>query len=242
VGAVLAAVLVGSFTAPAPVTALAADAARVAFASDCEVRLWTPAARRAPRLGSLPCPRTSTGSGIAAVSLAGNRALWLHFTGGNIREWSLWTATPTSRPKRLRFVAQDVDLPPPIVLGEGDASQFGDLLPYAVGDEVIVLRADGSRRFAWRAPGRVLDISANSGQLAVLSADGDGTLTLLDGAGSVFGRGSFVGRVGDADHGQRNRPPGRPNASRRRRARPAATRTRPTRGWIRDARPLRRRR
>jgi hypothetical protein len=190
-GAVLAAVLVGSLTAPAPVTALAADGARVAFASGCELRLWTPPARHAPRLGSLPCPRTSTGSGIAAVSLAGNRALWVHYTGGNIREWSLWTATPTSRPKRVRFVAQDVDLPPPIMLGEGDTSRFGDLLPYAVGDEVIVLRADGSRRFAWRAPGRVLDLSANGGELAVLSADG--TLTLLDGTGSVFDRGSVVG-------------------------------------------------
>lgn len=170
-----------SVLAPAPVGALAADGPRVALAAGCEVRVWTPPARRTSRLGRMSCPRTSTGSGIPAVSIGGRRVLWLHYAGGNIREWSLWTATTTRpTPRRLRFVARDVDAPPPLVLGEADVSRTGDLLPYAVDDTVVALRENGSRALTWRAPARVTALGANAGGLAVAAADG--SVTVFDAA------------------------------------------------------------
>jgi hypothetical protein len=165
--------------APGPVSALAFDGARVAFASgrspgDCDrVRIWSPRTGAVVRVGrSTPCVTTSTGTGIAALSLAGSRVLWLHYTGGNIREWSLFTATVGApRPRRLAFAARDVDAPAPIVVGEGD-SRAGGLLPYAVDREVIALRADGTRMFSWAAPARVTALGARGQVLAVGLADG----------------------------------------------------------------------
>lgn len=183
---------VRSVTAPAPATALAFDGSRVAYATgrsgaDCDrVFVWNPNARAVSRLGrATSCERTSTGSGIAALSLAGSRALWLHFAGGNTRDWSLWTAT-TARPApvRLRFVSRDADAPPPIVLGPGDDSRLGSLLPYAVDRVVVALRANGSRTFAWTAPARVVALAAHGGELAVASAGG--VVTVLDGRGRVL--------------------------------------------------------
>ena len=64
------------------------------------------------------CPQTSTGTGIAGIESSAARVLWLSYTGGNTREWSLYTATTSARKGRLlRFVARDVDGPPGIVLG-----------------------------------------------------------------------------------------------------------------------------
>jgi hypothetical protein len=171
------------------VSLLAADGDRIAFVAGCEVRLVRPAIR----LAKPSCPRTSTGSGIAAVSLAGPRVLWLHFTGGNIREWSLWTRTPSSRARRIAFILQDVDAPPPIVLGEGDVSRFGDLLPYAIGREVVVLRSSGARRFAWTAPARVTALAAKSGELAVGLEDG--RVVVLDAGGHELRTESFGSRI-----------------------------------------------
>ena len=171
---------IAAIAAPAPVQAVALDSPLLAYATihsaaDCDrVRVWDRSTGRTMRLGrTTHCEETSTGSGIAALSIAGNRVLWLHFTGGNIREWSLFTATTTApRPRRLRFVSRDVDAAEPIVLGEGDTSRFGDLLPYAVDREVIVLRPNGSRAFAWTAPARVTAVGANWGGVAVALADG----------------------------------------------------------------------
>jgi hypothetical protein len=131
------------------------------------------------------CEETSTGTGVASVAIAGDRVLWLHFTGGNIREWSLFTATTRRpRPRRLRFVARDVDSPPPIVVGPGDASRLGDLLPYAVDRTVIALRTNGARRFAWESPSRVVALYALGGELAVARAGG--VVTVLDAQGRVL--------------------------------------------------------
>jgi hypothetical protein len=187
------AAFVAAVSAPAPVTGLAADGPRVAFASGCgDVRVWRPPARVASRLASPRCEVTSTGSGVAGLALAGTRALWLSYTGGNIREWSLWTASTTRpRPRRLRFLARDVDAPAPIVVGDGDSSRLGDLLPYAAGRTVIALRANGSRRFAWVAPGRVAALSALGGELAV--AQEGGQVTVLDATGRVLRLERFSG-------------------------------------------------
>jgi hypothetical protein len=166
--------------APGPVTALAFDGARLAFASgrsrgDCDrVRIWNLHTGRVARLGrTTACVETSTGTGIAALSIAGPRVLWLHYTGGNSREWSLFTATESApRPRRLRFVAREVDTPPPIVLGEGDSRGAAALLPYAVDRQVFAQRADGTRSFTWTAPARVTALGARGRTLAVGLADG----------------------------------------------------------------------
>jgi hypothetical protein len=164
------------FTAPARVTALDETAAGIATGvawspRRCEaVLLWQPArfARytfRAPG----PCPQTSTGRGIASVATDSRRVAWLSYVGGNTREWSLWTATPTARtPRRLRFAAADVDAPPPIVLGNGGEPG----IPYAVGRDVVVLRGNGTRALSWRAPARVVALAQGAERVGVLVATG----------------------------------------------------------------------
>jgi len=192
---------VRSARAPAPVSALAMDGRLVAYASgrsasDCDrVQIWNLATHGVTTLGrTTSCEETSTGSGIAALSLAGGRVLWLHYTGGNIREWSLFTATPTRRaPRRLAFVTRDVDASAPIVLGAGDASRLGDILPYALDRTVIALRASGARGFAWTAPTRVTALGALDGELAVASTGG--LVTILDAAGRVLRTETFAGEV-----------------------------------------------
>jgi hypothetical protein len=167
-------------TAPGPVTALAFDGIRVAYASgrsrgDCDrVRIWNLRTGNVIPLGrTTSCIETSTGTGIAAVSIAGSRVLWLHYTGGNFREWSLFTATAaTPRPRLLRFVTREVDGPAPIVVGEGDSGRGATLLPYAVDHGVVALRADGTRAFTWTAPERVTAVAARGKVLAVALADG----------------------------------------------------------------------
>jgi hypothetical protein len=188
-------------TAPATVTALAFEGGRIAYASgrsarDCNrIHVWNLATRgvtRFPRPTS--CIETSTGSGVYDLGIAGTRILWVHFIGGNLRESTLWTATTTQpRPRRLRSVTREVDDPPPLVVGDGDVSRFGDLLPYAQDDEVVVLRVSGARRFAWTAPGRVNALSARDGELAVASAGG--TVTVLDAGGAVLGTETFDAEV-----------------------------------------------
>ena len=186
-----------TLAAPGPVTALAADSRRVAFvvgrsAGDCDrVRIWSLQTRRVAVLGRrTSCVETSTGRGIAALALVEDRALWLHYTGGNIREWTLWTATPTKpTPVRLRALSRDVDDPSPIVVGNGDGTRFGDLLPYAVDSEVVVIRASGARRFAWTAPGRVVALATAYGETAV--ATEDGTVTVLDASGRPLATEAF---------------------------------------------------
>jgi hypothetical protein len=190
-----------SVTAPSPVTALAFDAGRVAYASgraagDCNrVRLWNLATRgvtRFPRPTS--CVETSTGSGISGLASAGNRVLWVHYIGGNFRDWTLWTATTAkTKPRRLRFVTREAEDPAPLVVGDGDSGPRGDILPYAVGDEVVALRVSGARRFAWTAPARVTALSALEGELAVASAGG--VVTVLDADGDVLRTETFASEV-----------------------------------------------
>ena len=70
------------------------------------------------------------------------------------------------------------------MIGQGDSSTLGDLLPYAVDRTVVALRVDGSRRFAWTAPARVIALSALNGELAV--ATEGATVTILDAGGRVL--------------------------------------------------------
>jgi len=162
----------------------------VAFAArvrpDCyEVRVWDTADRGVRRYASHCFGSTSTGSGVAGVTVSDGRALWLTFTGGNIREWSLWTKSRTSTARRIRFVARDVDAATPIVLG----SAWEGSLPYAVDRTIVVLRPNGARLFALAAPDRVVFVSAHSrGYAAVLA---DGRVLTISSSGTVLRERSF---------------------------------------------------
>jgi hypothetical protein len=192
---------VRTVTAPAPVTALAFDGQRIAYATgfsagDCNrVYVWNLGTRGVSKLGRhTSCEQTSTGNAVESVTIAGTRVLWVHYAGGNLRDWSLWTATTTQpAPKRLRFITRDVDAPAPIVVGEGDGSAPGDMLPYAVEREVIALRVNGARRFAWTAPGRVTALAAAGGRLVV--AGEGGVVNVLDAAGAVDRTERYAGEV-----------------------------------------------
>jgi len=154
----------------APVTALAAANGHVAYAtawtrSRCE-RVVGGGGSYAPRL----CPAVSTGRGVAAVELAGARVLWLGYAGGNDRDWTVETATPTRRrPRQLAFAERDVEQPAPLLLGPTD----GSLLVYAHDRLVVALRANGSRAFAWTAPASVSAVAAAGGRVAVAQPDGE---------------------------------------------------------------------
>jgi hypothetical protein len=96
--------------------------------------------------------------------------VFLSYVGGNTREWRLWTVTPTARrPRLLRTATTDAGDPSPIVVGNG--GRFG--LPYAVGRDVVVLNANGSRRLTWRGPAPVVALAENNGTLAVALANGE---------------------------------------------------------------------
>jgi hypothetical protein len=192
---------VRSVTTPGIVEALAMGGREVAYADgrsarDCDrVRIWNLQTRRVTTLGrTTSCEQTSTGVGIADVAIADGRVLWLHYAGGNIREWRLFTATRTStRPRLLRFLARDVDAAAPIVLGDANGSRFGSLLPYAVDRDVTVLRANGSKAFGRRAPGRVVALSALFGRVAVASEGGH--VELLDSSGELVRSEDFAGEI-----------------------------------------------
>ena len=155
-----------------------------------EVRRWDVATRGDVRVASHCFVSTSTGSGIAAVSVAGGRVLWLTYIGGNTREWSLWTKRGTARAKRIEFKAADVDGPAPIVLGHA----WDDALPYAVGRKIVVLSPNGSRKFSLDAPEAVSTLSANSrGYAAVLA---DGSVLAISPTGRILGQTPFD--AGDA--------------------------------------------
>jgi hypothetical protein len=133
-----------------------------------EIRLWDVADKSDRRLASHCFASTSTGSGVAAVAAVGRRALWLTYTGGNIREWSLWTKGLGARAKRIAFLTADVDGPPPVVLGRASESS----LLYAIGRTITVLDPNGSRKFRLTAPDRVVALSAHSRGYAAVLANG----------------------------------------------------------------------
>jgi hypothetical protein len=117
------------------------------------------------------------------VAVATRRLLWLTYAGGNIREWTLWTATTTRKsPRQLRFVARDVDDPPPIVIGPATV----DAVPYAVDRQVTYLGDDGRAIFRWTAPVSIRAVAAGAGprNWRVAALQDNGTLVVLNGAGT----------------------------------------------------------
>jgi hypothetical protein len=200
--AAAAAPRVRSFAATSTVTSLAADGSLTAFAvaprgRDCyHVDVWNRSSRAVFRLGAARAcpPATSTGNGLVGPVMAGSRALWLTYVGGNIREWSLWTATTTARtPRRIRFIARDVDAAPPIVLGQGDSSKLGFLLPFTVDDTLYGLRANGTSVSLLQAPSRIVAVAAKDGEVA--AALESGAVEIVDGAGHLLRTEAFSGPV-----------------------------------------------
>jgi hypothetical protein len=150
-----------------------------------EVRVWNTADRGVRRFASHCFESTSTGSAVAAVTASEGRALWLTYGGGNIREWSLWTKSRTSRAKRIQFIPRDVDSPSPLVVG----SAWEGSLPYALDRTIIVLKPDGGRRFTLTAPELVVALSAHSrGYAAVLA---DGRVLTISAAGRIVRERAF---------------------------------------------------
>src|SRR3712207_2534086 len=155
-------------TSPGPVAAIGFDNPSVAYAVErtalaCDhVRVWNRSNGKIARLGAMSaCDVGSTGSGIARLAIARTRALWLSYTGGNIREWLLFTATPTRpKPRQLAYLTGEPEDPSPIVLGDADSSRFGDYLPYGIGNAVVVLTSTGRRAHTYRASARVTAVSA----------------------------------------------------------------------------------
>jgi hypothetical protein len=166
------------WTPPAGAHGGAVDVAYGSFAgaigwtrSTCEgAVLWQPGIRqrwlfRVPG----PCPATSTGRGVSAVSASAQRVAFLSYVGGNTREWRLWTATSTAhQPRLLRTASADADSASPILLGNGGEEG----IPYAVGHDVVVLASNGRRALSWHAPADVVALDEHSRVLAATLADG----------------------------------------------------------------------
>ena len=135
-----------------------AHARRTAITSSC----GTPP-RRASGASASPARAPTSGApgtGSRRSVSSGNRALWVRYAGGNTRDWQLMTATTTQKtPKQLRFVAQDVDLPSPFVIGD---STGGLGIPYAAGKEVVLLGANGVAVFKVTRTGK--DRARDGGQ------------------------------------------------------------------------------
>jgi hypothetical protein len=172
-----------SLGAPGRVLTLALTGRHVAFAVDAtrkqcpQVQLWLVESDTRVRFpwrlrGCKEGP--STGFGVQSVAVANTRIVWLSYIGGNLRDWQLWTATPTRRSARqLRFVERDVDAVAPIVLGPGTPEG----VPYAVDRELVYLDETGQAifRVTLPAPARALAARArgHSGvAVAVLLANG----------------------------------------------------------------------
>ena len=174
-----------------PVSSVAIADVDLAYADEytrgChEVRLWNVATRGDRRLASHCFVSTSTGSGVGGVIATQGRALWLTYTGGNIREWSLWTKGGQAKAKRVAFLPADVDGPPPVILGR----VWEGSLPYATGRTIIVLAPNGSRRFSLTAADRVVYLSAHSrGYAAVLA---NGSVLTISPAGKLVRERTFA--------------------------------------------------
>jgi hypothetical protein len=172
---------VTTLTFPGQVVAVASDGPYVAVAEgrsahDCDrVSVWDYRLRKAVRLGR--STRCEPGSRITAVSIARNRALWVHRSGGSPPRWTVWTATnKRPHPRLLASTTGGILETPPIVTGPGNydrrQAQSDDVLPYAVGAKVVVLNADGSRSYQWTAPAPVTALGSDPGVLVAAVADG----------------------------------------------------------------------
>ena len=185
-------------TEPSRVTALGVTHRSVVYAVDATpdrsrcayVRLWNTATRGLWSFGEQTtriCKEgPSTGSGISSVATSGRRVYWVTYVGGNIREYDLWTATPTrSSPRRLAEGSSDVDSGErPLVLGAGTPEG----VPYAVGATITYVADDGRRLFrvSVGSPVRLLAAGIGPGAQRVVASLADGRVVVLSKTGSVI--------------------------------------------------------
>jgi hypothetical protein len=196
-----------SLVQPGPVTNVAVTIRTVAFTAgvtpaECRVKLWNTASKALITFGTggYTCREdSSTGSGIAAVSVARNRVAWLFYAGGNFRDWVLFTATPTKRmPRQLRFESRPVEDPAPIVLGPGTTEG----IPYAVKNEITYLGESGAAIFTSSVPGAVRLIAAGPGPgvRRVVAALADGRVVTVGRSGVVVDTYTYPARSVKAVH------------------------------------------
>jgi hypothetical protein len=175
-------------TSPGAVQALARSGYSAAFLSGpakghCgpQVRLWNVANGGVYPLGrhtDAVCNEgPSGGSGVTDIAVAGSRALWLAYAGGNLTDWTLYTATTTKPTERmLEFKEVDAGAPSPIVLGTASEQ----VLPYSIGRTVKVLKANGAKAYTWQAPGPVTNTTAYQSQVAVRTVQLPAAARMLD--------------------------------------------------------------
>jgi len=186
-----------TITRSGPITALGLTHGSVAYAvgrtkTDCDhVELWNTDTRGSWRFGRpRPCGDLPIFSGIGPVAVATNRVVWISFAGGNLTDWQLWTATPSSKtPRQLSFVERDTSAPAPMVLGPGTPQG----IPYAVQTEVTWLGENGAPIFRTHTSSEVRAITGGTGPYGwrVAALLDTGEVTVLDGGGSVAGTYSF---------------------------------------------------
>jgi hypothetical protein len=182
-----------SLTAPFPIQRLALSGQSVAYVADvpgklecARIGLWQPGLRRQMLFASQEqcLEQASTGQGVWDVAVARSRLLWVTYAGGNIREWSLWTASKTRpKPRQLLFVDRDVDAPAPIVIGPGTTEGT----PYAVDRKIVYLGDDGRAVFRTTVASPVRAIAAGfGGRLRVAALLADGRVVGFDSAGQEY--------------------------------------------------------
>jgi hypothetical protein len=182
-----------TIVATLPVRDLAMTGRSVAYVADAPDRLqcasigyWSTVTRRRILFDSKEqcLELSSTGQGVWDLAIAEKRLLWITYTGGNLREWFLWTATTTRRtPRRLRFVTRHVEDPPPVVIGPGTAEG----IPYAVERQIVYLGDDGRAIFRAVVESPVRAIAAgHGGRLRVAALLADGRVVGFDEAGEEY--------------------------------------------------------
>jgi hypothetical protein len=155
--------------------------------------LWNAAANKATHLGKkIACDAPG---GIRGPSIVGKRAVWATNVGGNLRDWTVWTATPTSpTPKALaKILAVDASDPDPVVIGQAGVG----IVAYAVGANVTALRPNGSTAWKVTAPATVTLIASgdpySQGSEVTEIFTADGGSIVIDAAGKVLAKGSSDG-------------------------------------------------
>jgi hypothetical protein len=178
---------------PATVTALSVTHESVVWAvgrspGSCGyVRLWETWSKGLWSFGKktiVGCEEgPSGGFGIAQVAASGRRVFWVTNIGGNTTDYQLWTATSTrTSPRRLAFASAETGAAPAIVLGVGTPEG----VPYAVGNTVTYVGADGTRLFrvTLDSPVRRLAAGPSFGTARVIAALDNGDVTVLSRTGA----------------------------------------------------------
>jgi hypothetical protein len=157
------------------------------------VELWNAASNKATHLGKkLPCDASGL---LRGPAILGNRVVWASSIGGNLQDWTVWTASTTSpTPKALAKVnGIPTGDPDPVVIG----STAAGVIAYAVGSAVTALRANGSTAWKQTAPAKVTLLASGEaygkGSEVTLVSLADGKAVSVDGSGKMTPAGTTDG-------------------------------------------------